>query len=546
MSDPQDFSNSTNPASQPGGENVVCRRPSLGRPLKIIVSLTLVIFAVEAAVMVLLSFLPPLSTVQRALIDSSLLLVFLSPALYWCLFRPLTQHIQDRNEAFEVLRKNEQRLEYITHYDNLTQLPNRLLFCDRLKHVLGRARRGRNKLAVLIVDLDRFKKINDSLGHEKGDEVLSVVARRLSGSIRESDTVARLGGDEFIVLCEEFADAKNIARVARRALDALSGAIDLDGQEVFLSGSIGISLFPEDGKTFEDLMMAAEAAVSKAKTQGKNNYQFYTANMNSRASEMLQLEGALRRALEQGQFVPHFQPLVDLQSGAPIGMETLLRWQHPERGLVSPAEFIPLAEETGLIVPVGEWVLHAACKQLGQWQKLGLPPLKITVNISARQFWQANLTKVVAKILRETGIDPRLLELELTESMVMQDVEGAIGAMNELTSMGVRLAIDDFGTGYSSLSTLKRFPIHTLKIDRSFVSDVTTGASDAAIASSIITLGQNLGLNVIAEGIETDDHWNFLKEKGCRQGQGFLFSRPLPADQMEAYLVKGSNHKPAR
>ncbi len=445
--------------------------------------------------------------------------------------RQLRHEIAARGRIEDDLRDNEERLRYLAHHDTLTGLPNRVVFHDRLRHAMAGARRTKDRVAILFLDLDRFKNINDSLGHDAGDRLLGTVGRRLKESLREVDTVARLGGDEFVVVADQIRDVKNVAHLAQNILHALQQAIRIDGHDLYITASIGISLFPGDGDDVEGVMRAADVAMYRAKDLGRNTFQFYTPDMNCRSRELLHLESDLRQALAQEQLVLHYQPQFEMVTGSPVGMEALVRWQHPRKGMVSPADFIPLAEETGLIVPIGEWVLRAACAQSMDWQRQGLPPMVVAVNISPRQFRQSDLLSMVSRVLEETGLDPSLLELEITESMIMNDVESAILTLRELNRMGVHLAIDDFGTGYSSLGYLKRLPVSRLKIDQSFVRDLPDDPNDAAIATSVIVLAQSMGLDVIAEGVETQDQVQFLLERGCLKGQGYLFSRPLPAGE---------------
>lgn len=449
----------------------------------------------------------------------------------------ISHDITARLAAEARLEENEERLNYLCYHDALTALPNRVLFLDRLQHGLAKARRDGEQIALLLLDLDRFKNINDSLGHAVGDQILREVSTRLQRSVRESDTVARLGGDEFILLLEGVQDAGLVAGIARKLLDELSREIAVEGYRLFVTGSIGISLFPGDGTEGDELVRFADSAMYHAKDEGKNTFQFYTPEMDVRSRWLLRMEGSLRQALERQELILHYQPQFDLETGDLIGTEALLRWEHPEMGLISPGEFIPLAEETGLIVPIGEWVLRVACDQNRAWQESGHPPVRMAVNISARQFRQGNLAETVAGVLAASGLDPRHLELELTESMIMNDLKAAVFTMEEINCMGVHLAIDDFGTGYSSLGYLKRFPIAKLKIDRSFVRDVTSDPNDAAIAAAVIALARTLNLSVIAEGIETRAQLQFLRDKGCRQGQGYLLGRPVPAGEFERFFA---------
>jgi diguanylate cyclase (GGDEF)-like protein len=429
-----------------------------------------------------------------------------------------------------------QQMEFQANHDPLTQLPNRTLLQDRLGHALARAQRSHRQLAVLFIDLDHFKRINDSLGHAAGDSLLRVVAERLQTCVREEDTVARLGGDEFVILLEELPHGELATRVARQVIQALSPPFRVAGHEFFITSSIGISVFPKDGEDAQTLLKQADTAMYRAKEQGRNTFQFYTAALNVAILARLNLEHDLRYALERAELRLHYQPQVDLACHRVIGVEALLRWQHPQRGLVSPSEFIPLAEDTGLILPIGEWVLRTACAQGKAWQDQGLGPLRVAVNLSARQFLQLELPAVVAETLQESGLPAACLELEITESLLMHDLDGAIGTLRGLKAMGVQLALDDFGTGYSSLSYLKRFPLDRLKIDRSFVGDITSAADEAAIALAVIALAHSMRLQVLAEGVETATQLAVLQSGGCQQMQGFYFSRPLPVEAITLLL----------
>jgi diguanylate cyclase (GGDEF)-like protein/PAS domain S-box-containing protein len=447
----------------------------------------------------------------------------------------VTHFIGVQNDVTERM-SYESQLEHQANYDTLTGLPNRNLLQDRLGQTLAYARRHERELALLFIDLDYFKNINDSLGHNAGDQLLKLVAARLAGSVREGDTVSRQGGDEFVVILSDVAAAEDVTLVTQKILHVMSESFDVDGRELYVTCSIGIALYPKDGKDGQTLLKNADAALYRAKDMGRNNAQFYAAEMNLKAMERLVLENGLRHALERNEFLLHYQPQVDLRSGEINGMEALVRWQHPELGLVSPVSFIPVAEESGLIVALGEWVLRTACAQNKAWQRAGLKPISVAVNLSARQFRQPNLVEVVAGILRETELDPAHLELELTESLVMQNVEATIATLGRFKAMGIKLSIDDFGTGYSSLSYLKRFPIHTLKVDQSFVRDIITNPDDAAIAKAIISMAHDLQLRVIAEGVETEAQKTFLQQCRCDDMQGFFFSKPVPAEAFEVLL----------
>jgi diguanylate cyclase (GGDEF)-like protein len=430
------------------------------------------------------------------------------------------------------LREHRERLYHLAHHDSLTNLPNRVLLHDRLSRMMIKAKRNKTHVAVLFLDLDRFKKVNETLGHEVGDRLLLEVARRLEQCIRKSDTVARLGDDEFAVLLDDLRDVKFVAVVVRKILQALARPVMIQDCELYASSSVGISLFPDDSDDVDILLRCANAALYRAKDAGKNNYQYYTADMNNRAFEFLLLESGLRKALENNEFVIFYQPLIDMNSNKVTAVEALLRWQHPEKGLIAPGDFIPLAEETGLIEPIGEWVLRSACSQNKKWQDAGYPPVKMAVNMSARQFNRKGITGLISGILQETGLSPEYLVIEITESIVMQDVQSTITKLKDMHRMGISLSIDDFGTGYSSLSYLKLFPIHNLKIARSFVFNITTNSTDAAIAASIILLAHSMNLKVVAEGVETEEQLEVLRRQGCDYFQGFLFSRPLAAEEI--------------
>ena len=440
----------------------------------------------------------------------------------------------------------EQQIQHIAHHDVLTGLPNRALLRDRLAQAMALSRRKNRALWVLLIDLDRFKFVNDSLGHKAGDLLLKTIAARLQSSLRESDTVARLSGDEFVaILCEEADEILGIG-VVQRVMEAVAQPVLLDGKEFFVTCSIGVAVYdmtqfdaPGDvtlnGET-QNLIEQADIAMYSAKKQGRNNIKFYTKAMNQATLERLRIETALRNALERDQFVLHYQPQLDLESGRIVGVEALLRWRHPELGMVAPNRFIALAEDTGLIVPIGAWVMRTACAQMQAWHAAGLGSLRLAVNLSARQFNEPNLVASIAAVLAETGLAPACLELELTESLFMHDVALAVSQLHDMKALGVQLSIDDFGTGYSSFAYLRTFPIDVLKIDRSFVGDVASDADDAAIVVSIIALAHNLKLRVVAEGVETAEQLDYLRRHGCDEAQGYYFSHPLPAQEMELLL----------
>lgn len=431
----------------------------------------------------------------------------------------------------------EERMLHLAHHDMLTGLPNRSLIAGRLEQTIAQARRHGGQVLVAFIDLDGFKLVNDGLGHNAGDELLKVVARRMSGCLRASDTVGRFGGDEFVLLLDEPASAVAAAPVLERVREAVLRSVSVSGQDVQVSCSIGVAVYPNDGHDADMLLMNADAAMYRAKELGKNNIQFYTREMNASVEEKLVLLEGLRSALDEGQFRLLYQPKVDLHDGRVFGVEALVRWEHPEHGVIGPDRFIPLAEESGIIVALGEWVLRTACAQNRAWQDAGLAPLRISVNVSPRQFEEQLLVQRVQRALADSGLAPEWLELEVTEGVIMRDLPQAVAKMTQVRAMGVSLSIDDFGTGYSSLSALKSFPISTLKIDKSFVRDLGRSSGDEAIASSIIGLAHRLKLRVIAEGVETEQQRSFLRANGCDEMQGYLFSRPLPPQQLAALLT---------
>jgi len=435
-------------------------------------------------------------------------------------------------------KRAEEHIHYLANFDWLTGLPNRTQLNDHLKYALSLAKRSNGHLALMFLDLDHFKDINDSLGHSIGDALLIELAKRLRAALREEDTVTRLGGDEFILLLPGV-DAIGAAHVAQKLLDAIAESYRIEHYDLILTASIGIALYPEDGEDLEALSKSADTAMYRAKQEGRQCYRFFTQEMQARSARNLQLVNALRHALDRSQLQVHYQPQISMRDGAIIGAEALLRWQHPELGMVSPAEFIPVAEGSGLILPIGEWVLRCAVRQAKAWMNEGFGPLIMAVNLSAVQFRHPDLPELVTRILDEEGLPPEYLELELTEGVAMHNPQSAIAVMNNLQERGVRMSIDDFGTGYSSLSYLKEFKVYKLKIDQSFVRDISTDPEDKAIVSAIINLAKSLGLKTIAEGVETEGQQAFLREQGCDEMQGYLFSKPVSAEQFDALLKQG-------
>ena len=436
-----------------------------------------------------------------------------------------------------VQKEAEMRARELAEFDPLTGLPNRRLLRDRSTQLLAAAERDGSEMALVFIDLDHFKRVNDSLGHSIGDELLCAVAQRLATVVRKVDTLARLGGDEFIIALPGV-HAAGAAEVACRLLDVCAPTFSVAGHDLAITPSLGISLYPVDGTDFETLLRNADAAMYKAKEAGRNAFRFYSSEMNVATLKHLLMESGLRRGLGAREFILHYQPLVHIESGTTIGVEALIRWQNPEVGLVPPDQFIHVAEDIGLINPIGEWVLREACRQVRAWQDAGLPPLVVAVNVSPLQFRQTGFVDTVANALAASGLEARFLELELTERTVMNDAELNLGTLSALSSMGVELALDDFGTGYSSLAYLKRFPVGKLKIDRSFVRDLEVDPDDRAIASTILSMGRNLRLKVLAEGVETREQYAILRGMGCELVQGYHFSRPLPPDELVAFLRK--------
>ncbi|MEP0887253.1 MULTISPECIES: EAL domain-containing protein [unclassified Leptolyngbya] len=450
--------------------------------------------------------------------------------------RRLAQAIGTHLYMAVMQRRVESLMRYQASHDSLTELPNRLMFGERLALALADAQYRDEMLGVAFLDLDRFKTINDTLGHATGDELLKLVAQRLRRGLRSCDAIARWGGDEFTLMLPHLTSAEDISKLAQQVLDNLVDPFSLDGQEFYVTASLGIALAPYDGQDVETLLKHADMAMYQAKQQGKNNFQLYYEKIHKRTLEHLTLESDLHKALSRNEFLLFYQPQIQLQTCTVGGLEALLRWNHPKLGFVPPSQFIPLAEETGLINPIGDWVLHEACRQHQVWRSLGLPPIRIAVNLSAKQFQQANLVNKILTILEETGMEPRYLEIEITESAAMRDVQFTIATLQLLQELGIQIALDDFGTGYSSLNAIKHFPLNTLKIDQSFVREACHDSSDAAIARTIAALAKGLKLKTVAEGVETQQQLNFLHAIGCDGAQGFLFGKPNPADRIPDVL----------
>lgn len=432
----------------------------------------------------------------------------------------------------------DKKIRHLAYHDTLTGLPNRLLFIDRMDQAISRAIRESNRFALIFIDIDHFKMINDSMGHAAGDVLLTTVTSRLTSALRRTDTISRLGGDEFTVIVENINEPEDAGLVANSLLEALAKPILIDEREVRISGSIGIALYPDDGTSFGNLLKNADAAMYRAKDLGRNMFQFYAAEMSEAVMHRLDMEGHLRNALERQEFILHYQPKFDLKNGSCCGMKTLVGWEHPQHGLIPPDEFIPLAEETGLIVQLGEWVLRTACMQLAKWQSEGYAIDNISINVSARQIRDENFPDLVEKIIIETGVNPVNVEIELTESALVENYDKARDLLIRFNDMGLKIALDDFGTGYASMSYLKAFPIDTVKIDRSFVSGLPGNREDMAIVRAISSLTETLDLSLVAEGVENEQQLQFLKHIYCPQAQGYFWSRPLTASQFELNILK--------
>jgi len=445
----------------------------------------------------------------------------------------------DAKRLAEQVEAAKVRLDHLAHHDGLTDLPNRMLLQDRLGQAIEAARRQGAQLAVLFMDLDRFKHINDSLGHGVGDQLLQSVAQRLVACVRQSDTVCRQGGDEFVVLLSVVEHAEDAAQSAQKLLATLALPHQIEGHDLHVSVSIGISVYPQDGDEVETLLKCADTAMYHAKENGRNNFKFFEKDMNTRAVERQAIESSLRGALEREEFVLHYQPKIALHSGAIVGVEALIRWQHPQRGLLHPLEFVSIAEDCGLIRPIGRWVLREACLQAQAWQEAGLPPITVAVNASAIEFRADNYLGNLSATLDETRLEPRYLEIEVTESVLIRDAESAESVLHGISQLGVKLAIDDFGTGYSSLSYLNRFPIDTLKIDQSFVHQLSSDADDASIVNAVISMGKSLKQRIVAEGIETSEQLASLLALDCDEGQGYFFCRPIAAEALTTLLESG-------
>ncbi len=431
----------------------------------------------------------------------------------------------------------ERKIRHIAYHDSLTGLPNRMLFIDRVEQAISRALREDTQFALLFIDIDHFKVINDSMGHAAGDQLLNVVASRLQNMLRKSDTIARPGGDEFTIIIENLQEAEWVATVANNILRRLEVPVEINNRQVHVGGSIGIALFPQDGESFGTLLKNADTAMYKAKELGRHTFQFYTAEMSQKAMLRLELENQIRTALKEEQFVVYYQLKVNLENSQYVGVEALVRWQHPQRGIVAPIEFIPLAEETGLITQLDKWVIQTACEQFKKWHEAGAVLESLSVNVSARHFKEGDLSVFCREVLQRTRLSPECLEIELTESALVDNYEGAKGVLNELHAMGISIALDDFGTGYASMSYLKEFPFDTVKLDRSFVKDIPVDGESTAIVKAMIQLSAALKLNTVGEGVENEQQRDCLKENGCVYGQGYLWAKPLSARELEKLIL---------
>ena len=452
----------------------------------------------------------------------------------------IIRNVTDNVNAQKYLLQQKEQLAHQAHHDALTGLPNRVLFNDRLEKSIEKSKRNNTKIALLFIDLDHFKEINDSLGHNIGDEVLKIATQRLNNIIRKEDTLARLGGDEFTIILEDIKQGQNASLLAQKIITSIGEALVIENNSLYVSCSVGISLYPDDGNTTQNLLKYAESAMYKAKDEGRNNFQFYSTEMTELAFERVVMEASLRESLKNEDFLVYYQPQIDAKKHKIIGMEALVRWKHPTIGLVSPAKFIPLAETTGLIIELDQFVMKTAMKQVSQWYNNGLAPGVLALNLAVKQLQHKNFISILSRLLAETQCKPQWVELEVTEGQIMTNPEEAIKTLRQMNEMGIDIAVDDFGTGYSSLSYLKKLPINKLKIDQSFVRDLPTDEEDAAIAKSVIALAHSLNLNIIAEGVESKEQEEFLVTNGCNNIQGYLYSKPMPAADMEEYLKKFS------
>ncbi len=464
-------------------------------------------------------------------------IIILMSGITYLLRRQIAKSTYELQQEIEERREAERKLDELAYYDSLTKLPNRVSLLDTLKVAISRARRRNTTLAVLFIDIDRFKNVNDSLGHAAGDQLIVNVAQRLQACLREDDSIHRFGGDEFVAILQDITDITYINHIASRMLQHFSEPVHIENTEVFSSICIGIAMFPDDDSDGEHLLKYADAAMYHAKAQGRNNFQFYNEKLTASVQQRLELETRLRHALERNEFVLHYQPVFDLHRNRPVGVEALIRWQDPDKGLIPPDQFIPLAEETGLILAIGDWVIEEACKQLQQWQQQGLGDLIMAINVSSLQFENDRLFDSVSRALQMTGVKPEQLELEITERMFLDINMHLMNTLDKINAAGVRMSIDDFGTGYSSLSYLKQLPINTLKIDRSFIMGIPQDKDDVQIASTVISMAHGLGMDVVAEGIETIQQLDYLTALDCRRGQGYYLCKPQPADVVSKWLL---------